>query len=123
MTIPADRIVAARATDILASARRFVSLKRKGANEHEGPRPRCGGRDRFGVNTRKRVFNCRGCNARGDVIALVMIAKGVSFAEAVVELAGGARISSGGTKASAPDEKVPTDTEHARRQHKARWLW
>jgi hypothetical protein len=70
------------------------------------------------------VFNCRGCNARGDVIALVMIAKGASFAEAVAELAGGARTSSGGTKVSAPDEKVPTDAEYARRQHdKARWLW
>jgi len=57
----ADDDPAAHAVDILATARRFVNLKRGGSNEHVGPCPRCGGRDRFGVNTRKRVFNCRGC--------------------------------------------------------------
>ena len=52
-----------------------------------GRHPRHGGRDRFGINTRKRLFNCRGCGARGDVITLVMIAKDASFAGAVTELA------------------------------------
>jgi hypothetical protein len=32
--------------------------------------PICGGTDRFAVNTEKQVFNCRSCNAKGDVIAL-----------------------------------------------------
>jgi len=106
MTIPASQIAAAHAVDILATARCFTTLKRDGVHEHVGPCPRCGGRDRFAVNTRKRVFNCRGCGARGDVIDLVMLARGASFAEAVAELAGGAPVANWPPRASnpSPDE-------------------
>jgi DNA primase len=114
MTIPVEKVATVRAADILATARRFTTLKREGSNEHVGPCPRCGGRDRFGVNTRKRVFNCRGCGARGDVIALVMIAQGVSFAEAVAELAGQATVAN--WQRRVPHPSPDEDAECKRRE-------
>lgn len=110
--IPAEQIAAAREVDILATARRFATLKRAGANEYVGPCPHCGGRDRFGVNTRKKVFNCRGCGAKGDVIALVMLAQRLSFAEAVADLE--ARLSDRRTSRT-PDHSPAEDVERKRR--------
>jgi hypothetical protein len=49
--------------------RRHIKLKRSGA-ERIGPCPRCAGDDRFSINPRKGVFNCRGCGHGGDVIEL-----------------------------------------------------
>src|SRR5262249_48914629 len=49
---------------------------------------KCGGEDRFAINTTKQVFNCRGCGARGDVIALVRFLDDSDFAHAVEALAG-----------------------------------
>ena len=37
----------------------------RGKPEHQGPCPRCGGNDRFAVNRKKGVWNCRGCGAGG----------------------------------------------------------
>lgn len=51
---------------------------RAGKRERVGPCPRCGGKDRFSVNTAKQVFNCRGA-AGGDVVAMVMHARAVEF--------------------------------------------
>lgn len=45
-------------------------LMRQGA-EWIGPCPRCGGRDRFSINPRRGVFNCRGFGG-GDIIDMVM---------------------------------------------------
>ena len=68
-------------------ARRGVKLKRFG-RELVGPCPACGGRDRFGVNTQKGIWNCRGCARGGDVIDLVQHLDGTSFAAAVETLTG-----------------------------------
>jgi phage/plasmid primase-like uncharacterized protein len=46
-------------------------IKLRGRIERVGPCPRCGGTDRFSINTRKQLFNCRGCRKGGDVIELV----------------------------------------------------
>jgi CHC2 zinc finger/Toprim domain len=56
--------------------------------ERFGPCPACGGRDRFSINTKKQVWNCRGCQKGGDVIALVMHLDDLDFWEAVELLAG-----------------------------------
>ena len=40
-------------------ARRGIKLR--GRIERCGPCPKCAGEDRFSINTRKQVFNCRGC--------------------------------------------------------------
>ena len=63
-------------------------IKLGGRVEATGPCPVCGGKDRFAVNTKKQIWNCRGCAKGGDVIALVEHIDGCSFAEAVALLAG-----------------------------------
>ena len=68
-------------------AHRGISLKRIKA-ELIGPCPVCGGRDRFAVNLRKQVFNCRGCRGKGDVIALVQHLDSCHFADAIATLIG-----------------------------------
>ena len=84
----------AREADILALAERLGSkLKRAGASEYVGPCPVCGGKDRFSVNIKKQVWNCRGCGKGGDVIGLAQHAGGATFAEAVAALSGETRAS------------------------------
>jgi hypothetical protein len=72
----------ARAADILSVARSLgASLKPSGPTEWIGACPICGGKDRFSVNTRKRLFNCRGSEG-GDVFKLVTHCRGCDFIEA-----------------------------------------
>jgi hypothetical protein len=67
--IPATDIERARSVRIEDEiARRGITLKPEGA-ERIGPCPVCGGRNRFSINIRKQVFNCRGA-VGGDVIDL-----------------------------------------------------
>lgn len=70
---------------------RHIKLRRVGSGgEFVGPCPKCGGTDRFSINTTENVWNCRGCrgDATGDVIGLVRHLDGCSFEEAVSRLAG-----------------------------------
>ncbi len=85
--VPSDLIDRARRTPIEAVVRER-GLKLKGRAERVGPCPRCGGTDRFGVNAKKQVFNCRGCGAKGGVIALVMFLDGCDFRTAIKRLSG-----------------------------------
>ena len=83
----------ARAVDIVDYARRRPDLKLKssrGGRDLVGPCPQCGGDDRFAVTStaRKKVFRCRGCGAKGDVIALVEFLDGIDFTHAVEKLTG-----------------------------------
>jgi hypothetical protein len=79
-----ERARAVRIEDEIA--RRGIKLKRQGS-ELVGPCPVCGGRDRFGVNIRKQVFNCRGAIG-GDVITLVQHLDGCEFRCAITTLVG-----------------------------------
>ena len=63
-------------------ARRGIALRRCGV-ERVGPCPQCGGRDRFSINIRKQLWNCRGCGRGGDVIDLVRHLDGVGYKEAL----------------------------------------
>lgn len=67
--------------------RRGIKLAPGGA-ERCGPCPVCGGTDRFSINVKKQVWNCRGCATGGDVIALVQHIDAFGFKEAVEMLAG-----------------------------------
>jgi putative DNA primase/helicase len=67
--------------------RRGIKLKRVGT-EHVGPCPKCGGDDRFAINTKEQVFNCRGCGVGGDVIELVQHLDSVGFIGACAKLTG-----------------------------------
>lgn len=69
--------------DLLAIA----GLKR-GGHEMTGPCPKCGGTDRFSLNVRKNIFNCRRCGAAGDQIRLVEFVLGLTFPAALDWLCG-----------------------------------
>jgi hypothetical protein len=68
-------------------ARHGIKLRRSG-QERIGPCPKCGGTDRFSINNAKGVFNCRGCQHGGDVIALVEFLDDVDFPKAIETLTG-----------------------------------
>jgi hypothetical protein len=55
-------------------------IKLAGKIDRCGSCPLCGGRDRFNINVRKQVFLCRGCDARGDIVALVQFLTGSTSA-------------------------------------------
>jgi putative DNA primase/helicase len=75
--------------DLLGEAQRLgAKLKRQGGGEYAGSCPACGGTDRFSVNVRKQIWNCRGCAKGGDVVDLVQHVEGVSFVAAVAFLTG-----------------------------------
>jgi hypothetical protein len=76
-----------RVEEVLAA--HGIRLRRVNGIEFEGPCPNCGGDDRFSINTRKQVFNCRGCGARGGAIDLEMFLSGSSLPETVKRLTGG----------------------------------
>jgi hypothetical protein len=78
-----------------------------------GPCPRCGGDDRFSISTRKRLFNCRKCGAKGDVIGLVMHVRQVSFPEALEWLCGPPK------KISAEEQAQREEAAEANRQARA----
>jgi hypothetical protein len=85
--IAADLIDRARSVRIEDEiSRRGIRLR--GSVNRAGACPVCGGHDRFSINTQKQVYNCRGCDARGNVIALVRLLDGCTFAEAIERLTG-----------------------------------
>lgn len=82
-------VARAKEIDVLEVAKELgAQVKRAGATEWVGPCPRCGGTDRFAVNTRQQVYLCRGSGDNngkdgGDVIALVQHVQSCKFVEAV----------------------------------------
>lgn len=87
MMAPTDpRVERARAVSIeTVLAQRGVNLRRSGS-ERIGPCPRCGGTDRFSINVKEGVWNCRQCKPEGisgDVIGLVEWLDNVDFKAAI----------------------------------------
>ena len=79
----------ARNADILATAQSLgVRVKKNGTTEWTGPCPVCGGTDRFSINIKKRIFNCRKCGLTGNVIALVQGITGAAFLDACEKING-----------------------------------
>jgi putative DNA primase/helicase len=66
---------------------RGIKLRGNGS-DRSGPCPVCGGNDRFAINTKKQLWNCRGCKKGGDTIELVRFLDGVGFNEACEQLTG-----------------------------------
>jgi hypothetical protein len=73
-----------------------LNLKRIGT-ELVGACPKCGGTDRFAVLIPKQCFLCRGCDAAGDVIALVQHIDGCDFRNAIQILGEGERVNFAGS--------------------------
>lgn len=82
-----DWVNRARNADIKEVADRLGAKLKRFGREYVGPCPICGGRDRFSVNTRKQIFNCRGARG-GDVIAMVEHVQAVPFLDAVKWITG-----------------------------------
>ena len=77
---------------------RGIKLRRSGG-ELVGPCPNCGGDDRFSVNLKKQIFNCRKCEKGGDAIELIRFLDGTDFPEAIETLVGQAPIYKNGNGA------------------------
>ena len=88
--LPAHLVDKARGASFMQAIQSLgLDFKRITATEMAGPCPGCGGDDRFRFNTKKLTFLCRQCGAKGgDAIALIQLARGVPFREAVEDLAG-----------------------------------
>ena len=80
-------VARAKAADLLDVARSHGAQLKKSSSEWIGPCPACGGSDRFSINPKTRVWNCRGFGG-GDVIDLEMHLAGSTFVEAVLALTG-----------------------------------
>ncbi len=103
--IPSDLIERASTVRIEDEIERR-GIKLVGRVDRCGPCPQCGGKDRFSINVRKQVFLCRGCAARGNVIALVRFLDGCGFHEALEYLTG--------ERAPAPSRPAPAATDAPR---------
>src|SRR5262249_23942898 len=107
-------------------ARRGIKLNGRGP-ERYGPCPKCGGTDRFAINTSQQVWNCRGCQRGGDVITLVKHLDRCDFTTALETLTGQAR-QQGIRPPASVKTSVRTDVHgavvyEARQARKAAWLW
>ncbi len=116
--LSADLIDRARAVPVESVIEQH-GIKLRGHVDRCGPCPQCGGADRFSINTRKQLFFCRGCNAKGDSIALVQHLDGVGFREAV-EILAGQRIED---RPRPPRPPVDRRSDDEREHDKAHWLW
>ena len=115
-----EKIASAKAVPIEQElAARGIELRGQGINR-TGPCPVCGGRDRFGVNIAKQVWNCRGCDLGGGVIRLVQHLDHCNFVTALDTLAG----KRPRAVKTAPLRTSRSDTKYDQEQHrKAAWLW
>jgi phage/plasmid primase-like uncharacterized protein len=104
----------------LELSRRGIALKRT-SEGFAGPCPQCGGTDRFSVNTRKQIFNCRGCGGKGDVIDLVRFLDSVNTREAIDILTNGEHVRQRQT--SAPAVKVANGDDGRERLEAAFRVW
>lgn len=106
-----------------------LQLKRVTQNEFVGACPRCGDggkgpkSDRFSINIRKQIFNCRGCGKGGDVIDLVQLVAGVDFLDVVRELAGERARAAPQTPAERPAAAPGSHDNDAAKTASALWLW
>jgi hypothetical protein len=114
------RIARARAADIADIATRVgARLKRVTSTEWAGPCPACGGVDRFSINMKRRVFNCRGFGG-GDVIAMVEHALGLNFIGVVEFITGEERHVQ---RREPPPRPVLAVDDDKRRIERAREIW
>lgn len=123
--IPADVIERARAVrieDLLGKLGKELPGKKTKRN---GPCPKCGGTDRFSIDTKKQVWFCRHCAKGGGIIDLVKNIDGCDFREAVEKLSG-ERIEQQDTKRAQPrqrDDAHESAAYEKRQSEKAQYLW
>jgi hypothetical protein len=104
-------------------ARRGINLRRTSKAEREGPCPVCGGDNRFSINVRKQVWNCRWCQRGGKgAIDMVLFLDGLDarkdFGRAIEVLTGDP-----GNVTTKHHEKRDQDDDERRQHEKAAWFW
>jgi hypothetical protein len=109
----------ARIADILEIAERLGARLEKSGVEWVGPCPKCGGRDRFAINPKKQIFNCRGCATGGNVISLARLVHDPDFVKAV-EFINGEQIKE--AREAAPEAK-PGSSDRSMATADALALW
>lgn len=120
--IDSRQLEKARAFPIEVIAREHNLQLRGNATERVGACPKCGGKDRFSINVRKQLWNCRGCQQGGDVIALVQFLNGCTFREAISILVGEQTDNRKPPQREA-QQQVSADDYETRQLEKAKWLW
>ena len=118
----------ARACDMIEVAQAYGAQLRKSSGEFVGACPVCGtGHDRFAINPKKGVFNCRVCDKGGrGPIDLEMFLGDCDFAEAIERLTGTVSFNDkhpAAKKANPGQHKREAEAEEARQHAKAAWLW
>ena len=109
----------AKSHDILRVAQDLgARLKKAATAEHVGPCLIDGGTDRFSVNTRKQVFNCRGVDDGGDIIKMVCHLLGCSVADACERITARPRPDS--SRDETMEERAARNRENAARMEAAR---
>ena len=78
----------ARSARLGETAERVLNLRLPRAGEYAGPCPACNGVDRFSINDKKGVWNCRGAKGGNDAIGMIEHALGVDFLAAVEIITG-----------------------------------
>jgi hypothetical protein len=96
----------AEAVGLLPTAKMFnAKLRKAGGSEWVGPCCYCGGTDRFGINTGKAKWNCRGFGGGSSVISLAMHLGNMAYKEAI-ELLTGEPPPNGQSKGLSDEEKA-----------------
>ena len=78
----------ARSARLGETAERVLNLRLPRAGEYAGPCPACNGVNRFSINDKKGVWNCRGAKGGNDAIGMIEHALGVDFLAAVEIITG-----------------------------------
>jgi len=86
-------------------------LKRITSTEHAGPCPACGGTDRFSINAKDHVWNCRSAEGGASVIDMVKHIRGCDFLTACEILTG---------EPAPQGARQETDSEREQREGKQR---
>jgi putative DNA primase/helicase len=116
----------ARARDMIEIAQAYGAQLRKLSGEFVGACLVCGtGHDRFAINPRKNVFNCRGCGKGGrGPIDLEIFLGDCDFVEAIERLTNTTSLNG---QCSSPAKGTATRREReqydAKQHAKAIWLW
>jgi len=118
----------ARACDMLRVAEAYGAELRKCSGEYVGACPVCGtGDDRFAINPKKEVFNCRVCDKGGrGSIDLEMFLGDCDFVEATKRLTDATLLSGQGppaAKDAAARRERECKQDEAKQHRKAEWLW
>jgi len=122
----------ARARDMIKVAQSHgAKLSRYGhSGEFVGPCPVCDtGRDRFSINSKKGVFNCRVCGKGGrGAVDLEMFLGGCEFVEAVKRLTNtttlsGKRLPTAHNAEAAAAHERARERDEEEQHETASWLW